>query len=116
MRLFGCRKATTVRKAKQVKRESTTIRRLVSLLSRRIIAGSLLGEYAPSLSISMPIMAQRKSEVVGEAMREVVGECDKKRVMPSKGRRLPATFDTPIRKRGVCSTAAKTRLVTLIKG
>lgn len=73
MKLLGCRKATKVRKAKQAKRESSTILRLASLLSRRIIAGRVLGEKALSLSMPMPIMALRKSEVVGKAGREVEG-------------------------------------------
>ena len=96
MKLLGCRKATKVRKAKQAKRESNTILRLASLLSRRIIAGRVLGEKALSLSMPMPIMALRKSEVVGKAV-ERSGGVTKKRVTPSKGGRLPISFDTPIR-------------------
>lgn len=56
MKLLDCRKATKVRKRKQARRESRTILRFASLLSRRIIVGRRLGEYAFSLSTKLPIM------------------------------------------------------------
>ena len=64
MKLFGRRKATNVRKRKQARRERRTILLFVSLISRRIIAGRVLGEVACSLSRYVPIMPLCGSMVV----------------------------------------------------
>lgn len=56
------RKATSVRKNREASRERMTILRLASLLSRRMIAGFLVGEYALSLSTHAPIMVLCNNE------------------------------------------------------
>lgn len=70
MKLFGCRNAASVRKRKQARRESRTILRFASLLSRRIIAGRMLGEYSFSLSTTTSIMTLWRSEVVDKIREE----------------------------------------------
>ena len=56
MKLLERRKATQVRKKREARRESRTILRLASLLSRRMVAGCLNGEYGGSLSSKEPMM------------------------------------------------------------
>ena len=56
MKPLDRRKATRVRKKSEATRESRTILRFASLLSRRMVAGYLLGEYALSLSTNVPIL------------------------------------------------------------
>ena len=56
MKPLDRRKATRVRKNSEATRESRTILRFASLLSRRMVAGCLLGEYALSLSTNVPML------------------------------------------------------------
>ena len=65
MKLLERRKATQVRKKREARRESRTILRLASLLSRRMVAGCLNGEYAGSLSSKEPMMFLCNSDKAG---------------------------------------------------
>ena len=56
MKLLDRRKATTVRKKREPSRERRTILRLASLLSRRMVAVCMLGEYGNSVSTPAPIL------------------------------------------------------------
>lgn len=87
------RKATRVRKSREARRERRTILRLASLLSRRMVAGFLVGGNALSLSTHAPIMVLCNNE--GRMQRSEKGRISMKRETPGR----PISFD---RKLGEC--------------